>query len=103
MALQHESDNRLVAMGNLLAHIACYRGLQRRIFLGVGVTAIDHNIGGEARGPKICLTLSDPLGALVRAMTAPPQHNVTIPIAAGFKHRHLAFRVDAQKAMRIGN
>ena len=103
MAFQHEPNNGAIAIDNLRTHIACHSGLQCRILLRIGVTAIDHNIGGEARGLKICLTLSDLLGAIVRAMTAPSQHNVTIPIAAGFKHRHLAFRVDAQKAMRIGN
>jgi len=102
MAFLHESSYRLIAIDNLLAHIACYSRLQCRIFLGIGVTAIDHYVSRETLGQKICFTLSDLLGAIVRAMTTPCEHNVAIPIAADFKHRHLAFQVDAKKTMRIG-
>ena len=102
MAFQHEPDNRLVAICNLLTHIACHSGLQCRILLGVGVTAVDHDIGGETHGLKICFALRNMFGEINGATTAPSEHNVTVSIAAGFKNRDITFRVDAQKTTRIG-
>ena len=67
------------------------------------MTAVDHDVGRKASGLKICLTLSNVLGAVIGAMAAASEHNMAVAIAAGLKNRDLAFRVDTQKTVRIGN
>ena len=64
MAFQHESDNGAIAIDYLLTHIACHSWLQCRILLGVGVTAVDHDVGSETRGLKICFALRNMFGAV---------------------------------------
>ena len=102
MALEHEAYDGLVALRNLFTHILCHGRLQGWILVGVGVTAVDHDVGIETRGLEGSFTPSY-VQRCNSAPTTAPKYDVPITIATGFKDRDLAIRIDTQKAMRIGD
>ena len=79
------------------------RRVQGRILLGVGMTAVDHDVGKKFRRLESCLTTSGMLRAVIRSMASPSQYEMPITIAAGFEDRDLTVRVDPQKTMRFGD
>ncbi len=100
MALDHQADDRLVAFQNLVGDVFHHQRLQGRVLVGVGVAAIDHDVGANAGLVQRLLAECNADRIIVGLAIAAAQHDVAIGVALGGHDRHAAFLVDAQEAMR---
>src|SRR6056300_307138 len=101
MTFQHQADNGFVALNQLVGDVFGYQRLQLRLFVRVGVAAVDHNIFTEPGLVQCGFTLSD-MDAVVVGTGAPAtKHNVSVSIPAGLEHRHLSLTVDAEESVWV--
>ena len=103
MAFDHQADNRLVALDDLVGHVLHHQRLQGRVFIGVGVAAVDHDVRADFRLVQCLLAERNADRIIVRLAVATAQYHVAVGVTLGGHDRHAAFLVDTQEAMRAGN
>jgi len=103
MALQHQPDDRAVAVRDLRHAVLRDQRLQVRVLVGISVTAIDHHRGRQFRRPQFSLRHGDADRIVIDAAAAAAQHQVCVRISARAKYRRLALLRDAKEVMRTAH
>ena len=86
-------------MGDVVEH----QRLQGGVLVGVGVGAVDHDVGLDPGLLQLLLGQRYAHAVVVRLAVAPAQHDVGVGVAAGADDRHLALLVDAQEVVRVSD
>src|SRR5450830_361750 len=103
VALDHQADDRLVAFEDLVGDVLHHQRLQGRVLVGVGVAAIDHDVGLDLGLGQRLFTDRDTDRVVVRLAVATAQYHVAIGVALGGDDGHATFLVDTQETVRAGH
>nr|GEX82438.1 hypothetical protein [Tanacetum cinerariifolium] len=76
MTLDHQPDDRFVAFENLVGDVFHHQRLQRRVFVGVGVAAIDHDVRLDLRLVQRLLAQSNADRVVVGLAVAAAQYDM---------------------------
>src|SRR5690606_8171306 len=83
VAFDHPPDDGLVAFDDLVGDVFHHQRLQRRVLVGVGVAAVDHDVGADARLAQFLLAQCDADRIVVGLAVAAAQHHVAVAVALG--------------------
>ena len=99
IALQHNADDASVATGNLAGNMAAHGSLAGVIFITVGMTAVDHDIGLQSGFLQLAASRRDRLSSVIDAASATSQDHVTVGIAGRREDCRLPVLGVAEKGM----
>src|SRR5690606_7710662 len=102
MTFHHQADDGAVTFRDLVGNVVHYQRLEGRVLVGVGVAAVNHDVGLDAGLFQLLLAQRDADRVVVGLAVAATQHHVTIAVAAGRHDGHLALVVDTHETVRAG-
>ena len=101
VALDHNADERLAAIGWLGDEVDPHVFLTGMLLARIGMAAIDHGDFGQFGGLQLGGGFGDGSRVEIGAGSSSPQDDMAVVIAGGPDHRGDSFLIHAQKMMRV--
>src|SRR5690606_12933734 len=99
MTFDHQADDGLVALEDLVGDVLHHQRLQCRILVRIGVAAVDHDVGANAALLEFLLAHRDADRVVVWLAVAAAQYDVAVGIAFGGDDGYGALGVDAEETV----